>query len=114
MVRVKSSFSCVTLSLLFYFWKYIYSVDLGLKISILIMSLRHLTIIRRKHMKQTANTYVGTTFTIPAGATVVRNGVTFTQQRTRNVTVRGSTLTRKGNTRIIWKSLGYKASALLG
>lgn len=65
-------------------------------------------------MSKTTNSYVGTTFTIPAGATVVRNGVVTTQQRTSTVTVRASTVTRGGNTRIIWKSLGYKASALLG
>ena len=61
----------------------------------------------------TINSYVGSTFTIPAGTRVTRNGLVLTQQRTRDVTVRSQGLTRTGKTRIVWKSLGYRASATL-
>jgi len=61
----------------------------------------------------TSNSYVGSTFTIPAGTRVNRNGLALTQQRTLNVTVRSQELTRNGKTRIYWKSLGLRAFVTL-
>ena len=58
--------------------------------------------------------YVGKQVIVEAGTTVNWNGTNFTQQRDSAVTVRSQELDRSsGRVRVFWKSLGYKASALV-
>jgi hypothetical protein len=65
-------------------------------------------------MKKTTNSLIGSTLTITPGTRVTRNGIVVTQKRTRNVTVRATELARNGKTRIIWTSMGYRTSTLIG
>ena len=65
-------------------------------------------------MKQTANSYVGRTVAITPGTRVTTAGRTYTRKIGTNVTVRAQETTRTGKTRIVWKSHGYRATAVLG
>jgi hypothetical protein len=56
---------------------------------------------------------VGNQVTLPAGTRVTINGETTRRIRDTVVTVRDIEQTRTGNTKVIWKSMGYRASAVL-
>jgi hypothetical protein len=64
-------------------------------------------------MAKTTKTLVGKTVTIPAGTKVTTRGVTAKRATPSTVTVRAIETTRSGKTVAIWKSNGYKASAVL-
>jgi len=56
---------------------------------------------------------VGNRVTVPAGTRVTINGETNRRVRDTNVTVLEVEQTKAGNTKVIWKSMGYRASAVL-
>ena len=61
-----------------------------------------------------AKSLIGKTYTIPAGTRVTRAGITAKRKTTNNVTVLSQELTSGGKTRIVWKSMGLTASAIIG
>lgn len=63
-------------------------------------------------MKKT--NYVGRTVAITPGTRVRVAGVPFVQKNHSTVTVRAQEKTRTGKTRIVWKSMGYRATTVLG
>lgn len=56
---------------------------------------------------------VGKQISIAAGTRVYREGKTAIQKRASKVTVRAQQTTSAGKTRILWNSMGYKASTLI-
>jgi hypothetical protein len=56
---------------------------------------------------------VGNRVKLPAGTRVTTKGKTTRRIRGTTVTVRDIEKTRAGNTKVIWKSMGYRASAVL-
>lgn len=55
----------------------------------------------------------GRKVTIPAGTRVTRLGQTSKRTQDSKVTVRAVEQTKTGKTRVVWKSHGYLASAVL-
>lgn len=64
-------------------------------------------------MKKTTSSYIGTTLTITPGTRVTTTGRTVTRKQKSTITVRGQETTRSGKTRIVWKSMGYRATAVI-
>ena len=56
---------------------------------------------------------VGRQVTIPAGTRVTIRGERATRTTDSTVTIRDIETTRAGNTKVYWKSNGYRASAVL-
>lgn len=56
---------------------------------------------------------VGARVTIPAGTQIYKQGFRTKQTRDTTVTIRALETTAYGNTRIVWKSNGYRASTVL-
>jgi hypothetical protein len=61
----------------------------------------------------TKSNFVGSKVTIKAGTRVHREGKPAIQKRTSRVTVHSQETTPTGKTRIVWQSLGYRASTIL-
>jgi ribosomal protein L16/L10AE len=61
----------------------------------------------------TTNHQVGRQVTIKAGTRVTSLGRTLTRKSDSTVTIRAIEKARNGKTRILWKSMGYTASALV-
>jgi Tfp pilus assembly major pilin PilA len=68
-----------------------------------------------KYMKKTTKTtsLVGRQLTITPGTRVTTTGQTVTRKQKSTVTVRAIETTRNGKTRIVWKSMGYRATAVI-
>lgn len=60
-----------------------------------------------------SNNYVGLNIKIASGTRVHREGKPTIQKRTSVVTVRKQEVTPSGKTRIIWNSMGYRASTVI-
>jgi len=58
--------------------------------------------------------YVGRKVTIKTGTRVHREGKTAIQKRTTKVTIHEQEVTSAGKTRIVWNSMGYRASTIVG
>ena len=61
----------------------------------------------------TTENFVGQNVTIKSGTRVHREGRTAIQKKTRSVKVKKQELTKQGKTRIVWSSMGYRASTIL-
>jgi sporulation protein YlmC with PRC-barrel domain len=59
------------------------------------------------------NSLVGKKITLKAGTRVTSLGKTVARTAPTEVTVRAVETTRSGNTRIVWKSRGYRATAVI-